>query len=205
MLKLSAFIIAFSVFMGLVFGMNLLVLPRILAEKHPVILPIRMYTAEYENVCSDDQRGPERRLISCNGKGLFIYEWNKLRFLYDAHKQLEYIIDPSNRNLYIHRFKQTGAEWLDEEMFLKSPDESFGFKQICEKQMFGHKCRVYIYELNPGSVITCFDENAKVLVYREIGGPGRTCITKLLKYSPQALTPNEFVLPKDYRVIDCTK
>lgn len=144
MYRFVVFIIAFSVFLGLLLGMKLNVLPMALAENHPVIFPSRAYTAEYENVQSNDPRGPDRHRISCNGKALQIYEWNKLRFLYDAHKQLQYIIDPSDKIINIHRFKQTYGEWLDEEMFLQSPSESTGYKQLDEEKMSGHDCRVYI-------------------------------------------------------------
>lgn len=208
MYRLVVFIIALSVFMGLALGMQVLVLPRSLAENQPVVFPSRTYTAEYENLQSNDPRGPDRRRISCNGKGLLIYEWSTLRFLYDAHKQLEYIIDPNDKIINIHRstLKQTGGELLDEEMFLHSQSESTGYKRLGEEELIGHNCRVYVNELQPGSEKRWFDKDTKVLVYRKSeGSMGMTHVTKLLKYSTQALPANEFELPKGFEVRDSTK
>lgn len=78
-----------SSYLAATLSLALYVLPKALAEDNSIIFPSRKYTAEYENFQSNDNRGPERRLISCNGNGMLIYEWNKLKFLYDANKQLE--------------------------------------------------------------------------------------------------------------------
>ncbi|PZM80893.1 MAG: hypothetical protein DKT66_16780 [Candidatus Melainabacteria bacterium] len=206
MLKFSAFIIAFSVFMGLVLGMKLSVLPMALAKSPPVIFPNRTYTAEYEKVQSNDPRGPERLLISCNGKGLLIYEWNKLRFLYDAHKQLQYIVDPSDKIINIHPLRETAKNSLDEEMFLQLPSEYTGYKQLGVEKMIGRNCRVYVNEFQPGSEKRWYDRDTKVLVFQKLDATtGMTLVTKLLKYSYQALPPKEFELPKRFEIRDSTK
>lgn len=190
--------------MGLVLGMKLHALPCALAETNPLTFPSRTYTAEYENVSSNDPRGPDRRRISCNGKGFLIYEWNKLKFLYDAPKHLEYIIDPNDKIISIHRstLEQTGGEWLDEEMSLRSHVEFPGYEQLGEEKMTGHNCRVYV---NDESQKRWYDRHAKVLVYRKLDSPGMTPVTKLLKYSSHALHPSEFELPKGYEVRDFSK
>jgi hypothetical protein len=199
------FIIAFSVFLGLLLGANLHVLPTALAENGPVTFPTRAYTAEYENVQSNDPRGPDHRRISCNGKGLLIYEWNKLRFLYDAHKQLEYIIDPSNKNVYIHRLKRINTAWLEEELFSPSPLELPGFKQLGEEKVIGYDCQLYVNRFQHGTEKRWYDRDTNVLVYRKLDSTVFTIVTKLLNYSSQALSTSEFELPKVYNIIDCTK
>lgn len=168
----------------------------------PLFFPTQTFTAEYEVVFSDDPRGPSHQRISCNGDGLFIHEWNKLRFLYDGHKHLEFIIDPSEFRIYVHPLKEDVDIWLNEEMFLRARDEALYFKCLGEKQLNGHQCRVYGYESEEKRY---YDKSSRLLILQKGGGTGRTYSTKLMKYSSQALPPSEFELPKNYCMINCTR
>lgn len=182
-------------------SMALKVPPIARAGENSIVFPSRKYTAEYENFQSNDNRGPERRLISCNGNGMLIYEWNKLKFLYDAHKQLENIIDPREKIINIHRsnLNQTGGEWLDEDMFLQLSSESISYKKLGEEKIADHNCRVYV---NAESEKLWYDTKAKVLVFRKFEYGAGSLVTKLLKYSSHALPTKEFELPNGYEIRD---
>lgn len=177
-------------------------LPKAITDEGSPFFPTQTFTAEYEVVFSDDPRGPSHQRISCNGDGLFIYEWNKLRFLYDRRKQLEFIIDPSEFKVYIHPLRQIGANWLDEEMFLRSDHESCYFKYLGREKLDIRQCRVYGYESQEKRY---YDNSTRLLILQKGGGTGRTYSTKLMKYSSQALPSPEFEIPKNFCVIDCTR
>lgn len=169
----------------------------------PLFFPAQTFTAEYEVVFSDDPRGPSHQRISCNGNGLFIHEWNKLRFLYDCRKHLEFIIDPSEFRVYVHPLKKNVEIWLNEEMFLRSRHESLYFKCIGEEELDGHQCRVYDYQSEEKRY---YDKSTQLLILQKGGGgTGRTYSTKLMKCSSQTLPSTEFEIPKNYCLIDCTK
>ncbi|MBA3995095.1 MAG: hypothetical protein C0469_16375 [Cyanobacteria bacterium DS2.3.42] len=170
--------------------------------KPPLFFPTQTFTAEYEVVFSDDPRGPSHERISCNGAGLLIHEWNKLRFLYDCRKHLEFIIDPSEFRVYVHPLRKNVEICLNEEMFLKSGHDSFYFKCLGEEKLDGHQCRVYGYEAYEKRF---YDKDTHLLILQKGGGPGRTYTTKLMKCSPHALPSTEFELPKNYSLIDCTR
>jgi hypothetical protein len=171
------------------------------SDKVSLFFPNRTYTAEYEIIQSDDPQGPRRQRISCNGKGLYIHEWNNLKFLLEKNRELEFIIDPSESKIYIHRLKQNGAAWLDEEVFFVSDYESSYFKYLGEEKIGSHQCRVYGSEL----LKRYYDKDTRLLVLQKGGDVSRTFVSKLLSYSSQALPNSDFELPKNFLVRDHSK
>jgi|GEM_PF-5592486 len=162
----------------------------------------RAFAAEYEIACSDNTQEKRRQLVSCNGTGIFIHEWNKLRFLYDSNKNLEFIIDPSESRIYVHPLKEKGAYWLDEEHLLHGFPGLIGYKQLADATIDGRDCSVYGCEFDEKRY---YDKETKLLVLQKGGLPHRRYSTRMLRYSDKALPANLFELPSGYSIIDCTR
>lgn len=161
-----------------------------------IIYSGREFTAEYECVCLADPRRISTVLLSCNGKGLFVYESDRHRVIYDHNKKLEFSLVPFRKLVIVIPKYGNNAHWLDEETFLMGSPGLVGYKQLSDEQLEGRNCRVYDSDINEKRY---YDKGTGLLVLQRGGIPSRTYLTRLVKYSTKALPSTNFELPKDYR------